>query len=249
MVIEKLDARICLFLEMAKGVPIITLTRNELLTFNNNSIIFRHGATLINHQGRLQGSIDTEETRLTADAVQLTTQQAIEMLPSLKNEPLIIASHMKRAVETGWIIKGVLQTGGLLTPKTCVLENAGEFSFGDWEKLLIEQLVAGTNGSEHERVWIPNPFNASLVGLPPNGENMFAFAYRVQKIIRKINRLSQENNAQCIVVTHAMVGRMIRYLSMLLAEQGSGGLTAYTLYKNGARFFKDGSNVTFCGGF
>lgn len=239
MAIETLDARVCLFLEMAKAIPIITLTRDELLTFSSNSIIFRHGETPINCKKRIQGSIDTDETRLTADAVQLTINQAIEILPHLQNKPLIITSHMKRAVETGELIKNVLKKRNLSVSKTLILEKAGEFNFGEWEGLLIEELVSGMHGQEHEHVWVPNPFNASLVGLPPHGENMFAFAYRVQKIIRSVNKLSMENNSQSIVITHAMIGRMIRYLSMLISEQDGGGLTANILYNNGARFFKD----------
>ena len=212
------------------GLELMNLPRKE--TLNKaimNTVWFRHGETFHNEGKRLQGSIDDEEARLTKAAIEKTRQQAIDLSTRFHpDDPItIITSTLYRAQQTAEIIAQQI-------PKATVVISPlfNEYSFGDWEGVPTDDLRAN---AQHEGIFIPTPFTASIIGIPPKGENMVGFAARIKQAIETLTAVPDEKR---VVVTHATVLRMIRYLNAI-SRIDSIPLTTELLLSHEREFFND----------
>lgn len=208
-----------------------TLNKETLLAISE-VLFFRHGETKLNAQKILQGSSDDDATRLTAEGIRMTSMQAAE-IAKLQNPPRgILLSPLQRTLHTARII-GEHLPGVVLRQK----ESLREFGFGDWEAVAINRLVNGDLSEAHNANFMSNPFAACKKGYPPNGENFFEFAKRIQKTMKVIEYYANEERT--IVVTHAMVLRMVRYIVFLTKCFPNQEISDKMLQSWGEYFFWD----------
>jgi broad specificity phosphatase PhoE len=144
-------------------------------------ILIRHGETLWNKEGRVQGTSDVE----LSDAGK---KQAELLALSLKDHPLetIHASPLKRARQTAEIINefhhlDIQIHRGLM-----------EMDQGDFEGFSFKELMAGKK--EFLQKWIADPASVKM----PNGESLAELQERAWRAMEEI--IGKSKNA--LVVSH-----------------------------------------------
>ncbi len=165
--------------------------------------LLRHGETLWNSEGRLQGQRDSPLTaRGIAQAEALGDLLAREIADPRRFT--MIASPLGRAWQSAVIVAERLG----LDPRLIAFDDRlKECAFGDWEGLTLEQLEAADPGAWERRAADRWTYRA------PGGENYAQVAERVGAWLAAVPA-----DAQWIVVGHGLAGRIIRGLYAGMAE-------------------------------
>jgi broad specificity phosphatase PhoE len=144
-------------------------------------ILIRHGETLWNKEGRVQGTSDIELS-------EAGIEQARRLALSLKDSPIdtIHASPLKRAYRTAEIINSFHQK------KIEVHSELMEMDQGDFEGLSFKELMACEK--EFLKRWISDPASVRM----PRGESLAELQQRAWPPISKI--IAGQENA--LVVSH-----------------------------------------------
>jgi broad specificity phosphatase PhoE len=144
-------------------------------------ILIRHGETLWNKEGRVQGTSDVE----LSDAGK---KQAELLALSLKDHPLeaIHASPLKRAYQTAEIINEFHHL------EIQIHRDLMEMDQGDFEGFSFKELMA--NKKEFLQKWISDPASVKM----PNGESLSELQNRAWRAVEEI--IGKSKNA--LVVSH-----------------------------------------------
>lgn len=144
-------------------------------------ILIRHGETLWNQEGRIQGfcDIDLSDAGL-RQARQLAWSLRTCLIHTIYSSPLI------RARKTAEIINKYHSAPIHLDPGLREMDN------GDFEGLFYQELMA--REKDFIRHWLANPASVKM----PHGESLLDVQIRAWKVIE--NALSQRGN--CLVVSH-----------------------------------------------
>lgn len=155
--------------------------------------LLRHGQTEFNAAGRYQGRIDSA-----LNAKGLAQAQDVAALLQTLVDPaqaMILSSPLTRASRTAQIVAGRL---GLMVTQDPRLT---EVSMGAWEGLTAEQIDAGWPGA---RAGFAR--NGWFFGAP-GGETYAQVADRVSSLLAD---LAVPPKPVCILVSHAITGRVLR---------------------------------------
>jgi broad specificity phosphatase PhoE len=145
-------------------------------------ILIRHGETVWNKEGRVQGSSDIA---LSDSGLSDARQLAL----SLKDRPIysIYSSPLKRAHETARIINQFHDAPIYLKPGLMEMDQ------GDFEGHSYQELMACEK--EFLKKWISDPASVKM----PNGESFTELQYRAWRVIEDI--IIKPDNA--LVVSHS----------------------------------------------
>jgi broad specificity phosphatase PhoE len=144
-------------------------------------ILIRHGETLWNKEGRVQGTSDVE----LSDAGK---KQAELLALSLKDHPLetIHASPLKRARQTAEIINAFHHLD------IQIHRDLMEMDQGDFEGFSFKELMVGEK--EFLKKWVTDPVSVKM----PNGESLAELQNRAWRAMEEI--IGKSKNA--LVVSH-----------------------------------------------
>lgn len=144
-------------------------------------ILIRHGETLWNKEGRVQGTSDIELS-------DIGTNQAGLLASSLKNQRIeaIYSSPLKRALQTAQIINE-FHSLRIHTYKELMEMNQGIFEGLSFKELMNEK-------KDFLKKWIADPASVKM----PEGESLTELQDRAWRIMEHI--ISQDKNA--LVVSH-----------------------------------------------
>jgi probable phosphoglycerate mutase len=215
-------------------------TSPEILPFKEWASLFehtvftRHGKTLLNEQGVLQGSqnISLSETGL---------REVWAWAPCLPNQerPIgrIYSSPMQRAVETAEIAANELS---LPQESIKVMDMMREYDFGSLEGAKIKDLE---DNVQHNK-WTKTPI--TLNGIFPEKAELFTdFLYRINRGVLDLRQKEKHEQNNALLVVHAMVLRAIRFLGYLslqdvrvLNEQQIKEHEKSFFYTNNGKFIK-----------
>lgn len=154
--------------------------------------ITRHGKTIWNEQGILQGSLDSP---LTKEGV----QKAIDLSKriSIYNIQAIVTSDLKRAKDTSFYIKS-----GSDIP-IFYFKELREMSFGDWDGMKITEIQE--KYQDDFRKFETDPINFDN----KSGETYINLLSRVEKALETIKNLNYEN---VLIVTHGITVKALQIL-------------------------------------
>ena len=201
-------------------------------------IFIRHGWTEWNTQGRLQGSKNTELLSEQGGALlkQVEQLQAILGLDMFKDtRHIIVSSGMLRATQTAGIIKREFG----MQDNIVQMPDFNEMSFGDWEGELNSELQ---KRPEHN-LFINNPLEASMQGIPSGSEGMVNFLCRVANGVRALSELlqdTQDRHIIVILVAHSGTARAIRFFHKI--QRSSGVKSPNFIVNLGQVFFSERDN-------
>jgi len=162
-------------------------------------ILIRHGETLWNKEGRIQGTSDIELSTV-------GIEQARLLALSLKDQPLgaIHASPLKRALKTAEIInefhRKEIQTH----------QDLMEMDQGDFEGFSFKELMACEK--EFLNKWIADPASVQM----PNGESLAQLQERAWRALEKI--INQEENAVVVAHNFTIAAILCRIRKISLSE-------------------------------
>ena len=172
-----------------RAILVIKLVNNYTRIMSNKIYITRHGESLWNVEGKVQGVTDTP---LTQNGI----NQAHELAKKIKNSALkideILHSPLSRAAETAKI---VAQENGLpLTLEPRLIEqNFGEYEGHEWAK---------HPGVFHDaKKQFANDYDG--------GESMLRLGQRIYNLLDELKARSKAENKTFLLVTHGGIARMI----------------------------------------
>jgi broad specificity phosphatase PhoE len=144
-------------------------------------ILVRHGETIWNKEGRVQGFSDI-------DLSDVGVQQARQLALSLKDAPIIsiYSSPLIRAEKTARIINEYHHAPLYIEPGLMEMDQ------GDFEGLTFQELMACEKGFLQK--WMSDPASVQM----PNGESFIELQERAWKVIEGI--VAKSENA--LVVSH-----------------------------------------------
>ncbi len=165
-------------------------------------MIVRHGRTAWNADGRYQGHTDIELD-------EFGREQAAALGRALAERPFdyAVTSDLARARETAEIVLG---------PRASILESDArwrEMSFGAWEGLTREQIVARTPGADAA--------TAPRFMMPEGGETFAQLCERVEVALAAVAERTPAGG-RALVATHA--GVLHAALRLLLGEREAADL-------------------------
>lgn len=154
--------------------------------------ITRHGKTIWNEQGILQGSLDSP---LTKEGV----QKAIDLSKriSIYNIQAIVTSDLKRAKDTSFYIKS-----GSDIP-IFYFKELREMSFGDWDGMKITEIQEKYQNDFRKFETDPINFDNK------SGETYINLLSRVEKALETIKNLNYDN---VLIVTHGITVKALQIL-------------------------------------
>jgi len=162
-------------------------------------ILIRHGETLWNKEGRIQGTSDIELS-------EAGIEQARHLALSLKGEPIstIHTSPLKRAMKTAEIIneyhrKDIKTHSDLM-----------EMDQGDFEGYSFKELMACEK--EFLNKWIADPASVQM----PNGESLNQLQTRAWRALETI--ISKEENALVVAHNFTIAAILCRIRNISLTE-------------------------------
>lgn len=162
-------------------------------------ILIRHGETLWNKEGRIQGTSDIElsETGI---------EQARKLALSLKDYEVgaIHASPLKRAYRTAEIINSFHQRKIEVHPELMEMDQ------GDFEGLSFKELMAREKEFIHR--WIADPASVRM----PRGESLVELQTRAWQPIEKI--IAGEKNALVVAHNFTIAAILCRLRNISLSE-------------------------------
>lgn len=167
--------------------------------------LLRHGETVWNREGRLQGQRDSP---LTLKGIGQARAMGLRLAEALE-EPrrfTIVASPLGRAWQTATIVSETLGLDPLLIAFD---ERLMEAKFGAWERLTVDELEAAEPGAWARREADKWRFRV------PGGESYAMVAERVTDWLGDVPAA-----AHWIVVCHGLLGRVLRglYAGMAVDE-------------------------------
>lgn len=187
------------------------LTLDQFQHFFRRVILGRHGQTLLNELGVLQGSRNeplSEKGRAEMTAQSKYFSQVVDDIGC------VISSEMSRATQTAEIFSGDLEIPRLELPELA------EFNYGNWEGRPVKELLADEVNDHWTRARLSQEKN----GTPHGGEPFFAFLQRVNRAIKHIHGLTLESpyavDKRILIISHAEVSRAIRFLYILSKDAG-----------------------------
>jgi broad specificity phosphatase PhoE len=162
-------------------------------------ILIRHGETLWNKEGRIQGTSDIELSPI-------GIEQARLLALSLKDQPIcaIHASPLKRALKTAQIInefhrKEIKTHSDLM-----------EMDQGDFEGFSFKELIA--TQKDFLNKWIANPASVRM----PNGESLAGLQERAWRALETI--INQKENALVVAHNFTIAAILCRIRKISLSE-------------------------------
>ncbi|KQC07066.1 MAG: hypothetical protein APR62_07110 [Smithella sp. SDB] len=196
-------------------------------------IIIRHGETLWNKEGRVQGISDIELSTV-------GFEQARLLALSLKDYPIreVHTSPLKRALKTAEVINEFHQK------EIHIHDDLMEIDPGDFEGMYYKELVACEKDFLNK--WITDPASVKM----PNGESLTQLQERAWRVMERI--ISKDENA--LVVAHnftigAIICR-IKGISLNINEfqsslVGNASKTIFNFQKDGTfiETFNDRSHL------
>ena len=162
-------------------------------------ILIRHGETLWNKEGRIQGTSDIELSTV-------GIEQARLLALSLKDHPIgaIHASPLKRALQTAEIInefhRKEIQTH----------QDLMEMDQGDFEGYSFKELMACEK--EFLNKWISDPASVRM----PNGESLAGLQERAWRALETI--INQDENALIVAHNFTIAAILCRIRNISLSE-------------------------------
>ena len=159
--------------------------------------ILRHGQTVWNAEGRLQGRGNSPLTAL--GLAQAARQRAILEAVNLAGVAAF-SSPQARAVETAGIAVAPLMDFVATDPRLC------EIDVGDWTGRLRSEIAPPREGASE--------FDAEDIALyasAPGGEGLAALRARCADFL-------QDRRGPCLVVAHGITGRMLRAVALGLED-------------------------------
>ena len=166
--------------------------------------LLRHGETLWNVEGRLQGQGDSPLTLRGIEQARRNARRLAEICPDHAGYRLI-ASPLARTWQTATILAetlGLERDGIALEPRLM------EHGFGAWEGLTMAELAARPDGLWQARDADKWDF------VVPGGESYATVAARASAWLAE-----QAADARLIVVSHGLIGRILRGLYAGLSRQ------------------------------
>ena len=139
-------------------------------------ILVRHGRTVVNAGGRLQGRVDTVLDEVGREQARLTGEHLRARFPGAR----VISSPLARAVETAAAVSGDVAVDGRFV----------ELDYGDWDGLRMDEVPAG-----QWRAWRDDPHLR-----PPNGETLAELDARVRPALEDLADAARTGHV--IVVSH-----------------------------------------------
>ncbi len=162
-------------------------------------ILIRHGETLWNKEGRIQGTSDVELS-------EAGVEQARKLALSLKDSDIgaIHASPLKRAYKTAEIINSFHQKTIEVHPDLMEMDQ------GDFEGLSFKELMAREKEFLHR--WIADPASVKM----PRGESLIELQTRAWRSMEKIIEGSQ--NALVVAHNFTIAAILCRLRNISLSE-------------------------------
>jgi len=195
-------------------------------------IIIRHGETLWNKEGRVQGISDVE---LSTAGI----EQARLLALSLKNYPIrvIHTSPLKRALKTAQVINEFHQK------EIYIHDDLMEIDPGDFEGVYYKELVVSEKNFLNK--WFANPASVKM----PNGESLTQLQERAWRVMERI--INKDENALVVAHNFTIAAIICRIKSISLNEfhnslVGNASKTVFNFQKDGGIFteaFNDRSHL------
>ena len=162
-------------------------------------IIIRHGETLWNKEGRVQGISDVELSTV-------GIEQARLLALSLKDHPIrvIHTSPLKRALKTAEVINEFHQK------EIHTHNDLMEIDAGDFEGVYYKKLVACEKDFLNK--WIADPASVKM----PNGESFTQLQDRAWRVMERI--INKEENALVVAHNFTIAAIICRIRSISLNE-------------------------------
>jgi len=162
-------------------------------------ILIRHGETLWNKEGRVQGTSDVELSAV-------GEKQAYLLALSLKNQNIeaIHASPLKRAIRTAEIINEFHSLD------IQIHQGLMEMDQGDFEGLSFQELM--DNKKDFLKSWITDPAAVRM----PNGESLAELQNRAWGAVEEI--ISKTQNALVVSHNFTIAAILCRLRNISLAE-------------------------------
>ena len=154
--------------------------------------ITRHGRTVWNEEGKLQGSLDSP---LTQEGIQMAKDLSKRILPY--NIELIVTSDLKRAKDTSDYIRGNMDI------PIWYFEELREMSYGVWDGMKMEE-VYEKYANEFEK-FKKDPYNYNN----GSGETYHQLIDRVKMSLEKIKNCGYEN---VLIVSHGITVKSLRII-------------------------------------
>jgi len=161
----------------------------------------RHGETVWNRAGRLQGALDSPLTLKGARQAERIGRALLKELDG-KRIGRFVSSPLGRARQTAAIIADVLGHDALAIETD---ERLREASFGRWGGLLMDEVLR-----EHAAGWEALLADRWTVA-PPEGESYRDVAQRLQAFLDD-HRGRQQDDGVTIIVAHGLANRVFRGL-------------------------------------
>ena len=162
-------------------------------------IIIRHGETLWNKEGRVQGISDVELSSV-------GLEQARLLALSLKDHPISVihTSPLKRALKTAEIINEFHQK------EIHIHDDLMEIDPGDFEGVYYKNLVVSENDFLNK--WAANPASVKM----PNGESLTQLQERAWRAMEII--INKDENALVVAHNFTIAAIVCRIRSISLNE-------------------------------
>jgi Fructose-2,6-bisphosphatase len=183
-------------------------------------ILIRHGETLWNKEGRIQGTSDIELSTV-------GIEQARLLALSLKDQPIgaIHTSPLKRALQTAEIINEFHRK------EIQIHQDLMEMDQGDFEGFSFKELMA--RQKDFLNKWIADPASVKM----PNGESLAQLQERAWRALEKI--ISKEENALVVAHNFTIAAILCRIRIISLSEfrstcVGTASKTIVHLQNDGA---------------
>lgn len=158
-------------------------------------ILIRHGETVWNYLGKLQGHRDVPLSE-----VGLNQAKALAKRLEAYQIDAVYSSDLQRAYQTA---NAFAEPKGLLVQ---TVKELREMDFGKWEGMSYKQIQKTT--PELWNAWVNDPISTS----PPQGEPVPQMAERVYEAIKKI--VSESQGKQIAIVCHG--GSIRAFISKIL---------------------------------
>ena len=139
-------------------------------------ILVRHGRTVVNAGGRLQGRVDT----VLDDVGRQQAQRVGEHLRARLGSFMLVSSPLARALETARAV----------SPDVTVDDRFVELDYGDWDGLRMDDVPA-----DQWRAWRDDPHLR-----PPNGETLAELDARVRPALAELAEVARTGHV--VVVSH-----------------------------------------------
>lgn len=162
------------------------------MTSSRNIAVFRHGATEYNLRDRYQGRIDVDLTPVGIEQVRIAVPALVR-----SGARRVISSPLLRAVRSAEIVAAAVET------TVCIMPEFSERCMGVFEGLSRNEAAL------RFPLLYRRETMRDINWAPPGGESLDAVARRVEDGLWRLVETQRESS---VLVTHATVARIIRWL-------------------------------------